>query len=1123
MRKSFLCLMLLLLLLSSGFALSAAELQMPVFSDDFSTPGLFAERWKPSSSKVVIKAGRVTMPYGGITLRRKIKGNFAISVDLTLGKPTKKLGFCSVIIDGVFFAIRSDGKGWIVYRPPNRKHSLGTTKPIEDFAIGKTCRVFISRRKVGKAFKYVFKVNDQLIAAFVPGMKATDTVSINSNAATPLTIDNFKLYKLSNAVVSPNMVVNSSFEHLQEGMPLYMDLQTATSFNYKNADIEELFKSFNIDRKVKHSGNQSARLTLTAAVPKRSLLTFNTQVQTGVPFVFSVYLKASKNNLPVNLVIWERNHNWHIKQVKLTNKWKRYEFPIEKFAHGTIRCGVQLQANGLVWVDDLQVESGSKATKYQISSLDKDKFSGSQTPLLRRPPVELKQFSRSPVIDGKLEPLWFNEATTVKDFLFKQKPSTDKTIAWLGCDNNNLYIAVRAFVKNIDKIQAPKVSRDNIQIFSSDCIELFLDPGMTRKTYYHFAVNAAGCQAELGAGRILGWNGDWQTAVNINRKKHYIDYEIRIPLAVVAAGNISRRWSFNIGRNNTVLGDGVSLLNTSQWNFHLPKLFPELIWPAGIINKYAIGVNKFKLMQNGKQYSIGGNIINNSGRTFTASVQLLNRNGKKPLTAEKLVLKPGNNPVQLPFAGKVSGKSADVVLNITQNRQPLYTAPLRVTISKPLEIYSRYNYYMNEPNAVIVAALNMPKISSLKGVLNVDGKQRIIKLDSEFTIKVPLATMSNGSHSVTLTIFKGAEKLLQSQTKIVKKSYQAHATQIDHQRRCLIVDGKPFLAIMPATGIQPGFSTERVNNMVNLYRKNGFKCLLFWVKKAALKPAKDFYKAVNAAGIKTITAPVYIWGKKKTATPAEFVRDFSDPSVIAWLAIDEPELYAKSAEIKEFLSDFRKYTPYQPTFMNNTVIGIPGRFADLNTDIIMLDDYVTNREGRSVTDIIKQVDIMKKAAAEGRQPIFYFVAGGNLHNHYREPTAAEQIAQTYGAIVSGCTGISYFLGVANYPADWGAMKQVNKELLSLQDVIFSLEKSSSAMISAAGIRFITRKYAGKLYVIAVNIVNSDREAVITLPAEFSYKSQAAVKFENRNVKINNGRITDKFKALERHVYRIDLK
>lgn len=51
------------------------------------------------------------------------------------------------------------------------------------------------------------------------------------------------------------------------------------------------------------------------------------------------------------------------------------------------------------------------------------------------------------------------------------------------------------------------------------------------------------------------------------------------------------------------------------------------------------------------------------------------------------------------------------------------------------------------------------------------------------------------------------------------------------------------------------------------------------------------------------------------------------PNVIALLIIDEPELYAKSDEVKAFMESYRKALPEIPVFMNNTVIGHPRAFC----------------------------------------------------------------------------------------------------------------------------------------------------------------------------------------------------
>jgi Carbohydrate family 9 binding domain-like len=1120
MRKRFSYLVLMLLTMAM-LPVQGGNPGIPIFSDDFNTVGLFAENWKaakglrPEEGKLYISHGK------WIRLRREVKGDFAIAVDIAVVKPKeKKFGFCGVDIDGIKFLIRQgDGKAWVVYRLPGEKRSRGFIHKIDRFEFGKFNKVFISRQQLSTAVKYVYKVNDQQIASFVvSNMPQKNIISISPYRADCI-IDNFQLFALQDKVTSPNLVVNSSFEYLQEGTPTYYDNYTRRNFNFKGP-LEVFHKTWEVDSKVKHSGKYALKMEFTHLTRKNGFLTFDTGISTGSPFVYSVYLKASKPDFPVILEIWEMRTKWHRKKVKLSTEWKRYEFPLLKPSRSVVRCGLRFEQPGIVWADDVQIEFGEKVTKYQASSLDADKFSRKKEVITRPANIKLNKFAKAPVIDGDIEELWFKNGTKIDKFLFKEKKSKDKTVAWLGCDDQNLYVAVRSFVKDVSKIKAKKYPRDTGRLFGEDCIEIFLDPGMTRKVYYQLGINAAGSKADVGPGRNIGWNAKWPSAVKINKKTKSIDYEVKIPLSIIAQGNMTNKWGFNLGRNSTASVEASSLIKFPQVNFHKPEYYPALVWSEAVVGNFALEAEDFILMQD----SVGGNIINNTGKSFKAEIQLFDADGNKLLGKVSKHLKKGTNAIQMPFAATVKDKAVKATVKILRNGMVQYLSPLRITVSRPIDLYTRYNYYMNEPDAVIVGTLQLPQADKLKGILTVGKVRKTVKLSKNFTIKVPLQSLSNGKHTVKLEIFNGSKKILQGQTTLVKKPFVKGATQVDHQRRCLVVDGKPFLVIAPLASVHSSLNKkpQMVRDMVALYKSYGFKCLMIVANPKAGPAIKEFMKAANAAGIKVICW-VSTWRYRDKVTPAEVTEKFANPAIIAWLAIDEPELYAKSQEVKEFLTNFRKYTPYQPTFMNNTVMGIPARFADMNTDIIMLDDYLTNRENREVAELVEQADIMWKVGAEGRKPCFYFLVGNNMHNHRREPTFGEQMAQTYGSIVANCSGITYFLGLPYYPGNWKAVKQLNKELMSLQDIIFSLEKTSPAMISDSAVRFLTRKVGNKLYIIAVNLVKREANVIITLPAEFKYNATASVKFENRTLSVKNGKIADNFKGLERHVYCIELK
>lgn len=1109
------------------FTLRGGEPGIPVFGDDFNTSGLFAENWKASKG-VKPEDGQVSIPHGGnIQLRRKVEGDFAVSVDIKILKPKdKSFGFCGIDLDGIKFLIRNDGKPWVVYRIPGEKRSKGYISNLENFEFNKFYKLTLTRQVLQKAAKYTYKVDGKSVASFVePNLSKKNIIAISSYKL-PCVVDNFKLYSIKDKNASPNLAVNSSFEYLQEGVPTYFDNYTRRSFNY-SGKLEDFIKTWAVDSNEKHSGKYSLKMEVNSLSPKNGFLTSDTGVATGTPLVFSVYLKASEPDFPVFLEIWEMRTKWHTKKVMLSTEWKRYEFPLLKPERSVVRCGLRFEKPGTVWADDLQVEFGEKATKYQASVLDADKFSEKKAVVSRPGDINLRKFSNAPAIDGSLEDVWEKEGTKVDKFLFKgkEKPK-DKTIAYLGCDDENLYIAFRCYVEDVDKIKAEKHPHDTGRIFGNDCVEVFLDSGLTRKLYYHFGLNAANSQADIGLGRNIGWNGKWESAVKINKDGKSIDYEIKIPLSELANANLSDKWGINLGRNSIQNNQASSLIYFPQVNFHKPEYFPALVWPEGVVDNFAVEAKDFKLLKNAGSNggaNAVGKIINNSGKAFNAELLVYDSKSGKLLGKTLTGLKKGENSVQAPLT-VVEEKSIDAVLKVLKDGKVKCVSQIRIPLSAPLTLYSRYNYYMNEPNAIIVGTLDLPQPEKLKGVLSVGSFKKEIALSKDFAIDVPLKDVPDGKNTVKLEVFDGAKKVLEGKTGLLKRSFVKGGTQIDRQRRCLIVDGKPFLVIAPLASIWPHLNKkpEDVRKIVELYHSYGFKTLMVVANPKAIPAIKEFMKVSNELGIKVICW-ISTWRNREKIQLDKVIKELENPAIIAWLAIDEPELYAKSEDVKVFLDKFRKHVPYQPTFMNNTVIGIPARFADLNTDIIMLDDYLTNRENRKVSEIVDQADIMWKVGAEDRKPCFYFIVGNNMHNHYREPTYGEQIAQSYGSIIAHCSGLAYFLGMPYYPKNWEAVKQVNAELLALQDVIFSLEKTSPAIVSDSAIRFMTRKLDGKIYVIAVNIENREADAIVKLPAEFNYAPEALVKFEKKSVNVRNGGFSDKFKAFERHVYCIDIK
>ena len=243
--------------------------------------------------------------------------------------------------------------------------------------------------------------------------------------------------------------------------------------------------------------------------------------------------------------------------------------------------------------------------------------------------------------------------------------------------------------------------------------------------------------------------------------------------------------------------------------------------------------------------------------------------------------------------------------------------------------------------------------------------------------------------------------------------------------------------------------------------------------------------------------------------------------ILTHIVIDEPELYKTSEWTCAWLERIKKYYPYTPVQMNNTVMGIPSKFAGLKTDILMLDDYLTNNEGRTVDSVVRQVDLM--TATPGGKPCWFFIIGDNMTQHYKNPSYAEQVAQSWGCICAGCTGLAWYFEFPRTRGSYQGIVDVNREVQALSPVILSEELCDAALCDQpkSKVRHMTRTLNGEWYVMSCNIDASEIGHVsFVLPKTAPKNGHVEVMFEDRKLPLRDGRFFDDFPAHSRHVYVI---
>jgi|Deesub1362B_J571_1020462.scaffolds.fasta_scaffold01341_1 hypothetical protein len=168
--------------------------------------------------------------------------------------------------------------------------------------------------------------------------------------------------------------------------------------------------------------------------------------------------------------------------------------------------------------------------------------------------IRLPELSQPPIIDGYLNDLCWKEAFKIEKFTqFEPKensPPTEKTIAYLGFDRKNFYIAFRCFDSEPEKIRASLSKRDHI--FLDDFVGFVLDTFNAKKRAFQFVVNPLGIQedsiiTEEPLKEDLSWDTYFISKGRIDDKGYIV--EIAIPFKSIRFPNASvQKWGIHIFR-----------------------------------------------------------------------------------------------------------------------------------------------------------------------------------------------------------------------------------------------------------------------------------------------------------------------------------------------------------------------------------------------------------------------------------------------------------------------------------------------------------------------------------------------------------------------------------------------
>ncbi len=1119
--------------------LAAPKPGMPIFTDNFDTPATFAENWVANGAKSL--NGQMVIRGGTPNLRIDLPLEFYVECDVALRNKKQQLGHGGIMIGSYRFQIQSNGKAFLIAKDIGGK-SIVNYAPISEYEMGRPVRISIARTVDNDLATYTYFINGKTYGSFRQNLpdKGKDNKLVISGDVEKITIDNFCLSSVKKSDnESPNLTVNSSFEELQDGFPLYV-----TRFFYtmnfslgKQFDYDQYIASVSADQFEKHSGNYSLKLVVNKYALRHEIGFHSTGKVEGKPGVMSLWMKSDRDDMKVQ---FNYTYGQYSQVFNVGKEWKRYETVIPKLQKPNLWPGASLlvrsdfnKDGGTLWVDDVQCEilatapteedikSGKTfATPYRPSEIDKTKF-GPEPKNARAPSFAV------PALPSGIKPsvdldAWKSYATKVDDFHYTNKTPKNKTEVFLACDKDNLYVGYRNFGDEL------AFYKKEPSLFTHG-VEFFFAPSETDKKFLHFAANATGDKRAYGLGEDPTCDIEWRCNAVENKTYGSVDYLVTIPMGNFADINLSANWLINLCRNDSVAKEHIALPSIPRVMYKSVDTWARVSFPDEIIRANSIGVDKVTIVDISGNRQLGLDVKNSTGIKQDIKIKAINLTEGKKVIAEKEIAVPEEGKAEV--LSPINGSAKKIAVSFRDSAgKLLFNRNLIPAEEKSVSVLGRLSFYMNEPEAIFRCNVNIPNAEKHQALLTCAGKQVKIPAAEKFTINFPLSDVKPGTYDAELSIIDGERKVARTAIPLIKREFRENATQINHFSRSVVVNGKPLFMFAPFLGDfnhSHIFTADTAVKMLEIFDRYGFNSMHFLLdpqNEKAITSANAFLSTADKKNLSSM-----IWIKNHDMKNPDFekvITRVGGKNIISYQVLDEPELCVTAEWTLAYLRKHRGFFPYHPMHMNNTVLGIPNNFANLETDILMLDDYLTNGEKRTVYSVIHMADLMWEIGKEKGTPCYFFLVDNNWPLHHREPSYAEQIAQCYGAIASGCTGISLFFGWAQTPGNWKASVQLSKETTVLNDVLTSEEECEDATSTGESkyLRCRTKKYNGYLYLVTCNIDSTPANQItFTLPSSYEYEGQVDVMFEDRQCEIKEGKFIDNFDKWSRHVYRIKMK
>lgn len=506
------------------------------------------------------------------------------------------------------------------------------------------------------------------------------------------------------------------------------------------------------------------------------------------------------------------------------------------------------------------------------------------------PKAKAAEFSTAPAIDGQLtDPAWENATPfTLDRVMYKEdQPPSITTEVRLGVDNDYLYVGVRSTFPEGETIRAESSGPNNMNVGRDDHIELFIRPSAHALfPYYHFLVGAGNARREARVVNVKGrdheWSVAWRTATRV--RENVWTAEIAIPLYALGAGrlpdeplrfsivNCKMRGSHN--QDSEFITWAPVGGKRSNFGFHDPVRFGYL---TGLENRTirprfaptilaAANAGLYSVVDGRFTYTVDVTLSNRGGAEGVTDVVCEDRSQAGPptrTTQSVSVPAQGKTDVSLRIPVLAPGtRTARVILAADEKRPgALWTGVERMDALTAMTAYPNLNVYSGEAEGRFIIGTVYPdaqfRARNLVLALAVTGPDGERVLGKEFSetknqgvvIPLPISQWKPGVYPVTVELRTPDKTIIAAVTSRLRVALPPpdgiHVSKLDHERMCILKDGKPFFPYSFMSYVYGGGEAVDAfgEEWGEKYAQAGFNMITSWILRNIGRAGKTWTPA----------------------------------------------------------------------------------------------------------------------------------------------------------------------------------------------------------------------------------------------------------------------------------------